>query len=80
MPPYARSDHERHLAAARTSLGEETFAAVWASGQTIPVDQMIDEALGEEGKAAELFSHSPRAQECVESSRNEPADETGQER
>jgi predicted ATPase/DNA-binding CsgD family transcriptional regulator len=41
-----RAEHERNVAAARASLGEEAFAAAWAAGRALSVDAAIAEALG----------------------------------
>jgi predicted ATPase/transcriptional regulator with XRE-family HTH domain len=36
---------DRDVSALRSALGEETFAAAWAAGQALPLDQAIAEAL-----------------------------------
>jgi hypothetical protein len=46
-----RTDFDRTVAAVRAALGEEAFAAVWACGQALPLEQAIAEALGEEASA-----------------------------
>jgi hypothetical protein len=43
--PAARATYERALAVARAQLGEEGFAAAWAEGRAIPLEQAIAEAL-----------------------------------
>jgi tetratricopeptide (TPR) repeat protein len=43
--PAARATYERALAAARAELGEEAFAAAWAAGGALTLEQAIDEAL-----------------------------------
>jgi hypothetical protein len=43
--PAARATYERALAAARAQLGEEAFAAAWAAGGALTLEQAIDEAL-----------------------------------
>jgi tetratricopeptide (TPR) repeat protein len=39
--------YDRTIAGARTQLGEQAFAAAWAEGQTMPLDQAIAYALAE---------------------------------
>jgi hypothetical protein len=41
-----RGEHDGYIAAARAQLGEEAFAAAWAEGQAMTLEQAIDEALG----------------------------------
>jgi predicted ATPase/class 3 adenylate cyclase len=43
--PAHRGEHDRAVAAARTSLGDETFTAAWDAGQALPPEQAIAEAL-----------------------------------
>ena len=43
--PAARAIYERALAAARAQLGEEAFAAAWAVGQALTLEQAIAAAL-----------------------------------
>jgi predicted ATPase/class 3 adenylate cyclase/DNA-binding CsgD family transcriptional regulator len=45
--PIYRADYERSVAAARSQLGEQTFAAAWAEGRSMTLDQV----LGGQGKA-----------------------------
>jgi hypothetical protein len=40
-------DFERELAATRAALGESAFAAAWAAGAELPLDQAVAEALAE---------------------------------
>jgi predicted ATPase/class 3 adenylate cyclase/DNA-binding CsgD family transcriptional regulator len=47
IPPAYRADYERSVAAARTQLGEQAFAAAWVEGRSMTLDQV----LGEQGKA-----------------------------
>lgn len=42
--PAARATYERAMAAARAQLGEEAFAAAWAAGQAMLLEQAISEA------------------------------------
>ncbi len=46
MPPCNRAAYERHVAAARAALGER-FAAAWAQGRALPLEQAIADALEE---------------------------------
>jgi tetratricopeptide (TPR) repeat protein len=43
--PTERTTHDRDVAAARTALGENRFAAAWAAGQALPLERAIVEAL-----------------------------------
>jgi predicted ATPase/transcriptional regulator with XRE-family HTH domain len=43
--PAARATYERAVAAARAQLGEEAFAAVWAEGRAMTLEQAIAYAL-----------------------------------
>jgi hypothetical protein len=45
MHPVERTDYERAVSAARTSLGEEAFARAWAEGGARPLEQVINDAL-----------------------------------
>jgi predicted ATPase/DNA-binding XRE family transcriptional regulator len=48
-PAFAvRVVHQRLMAAAREQLGEECFAAAWAEGQAMTMEQAIEMALGPE--------------------------------
>jgi len=47
-----RADWEVSIALARSALGEEPFASVWAEGQAMPLVQAISDALGEEADEA----------------------------
>jgi PAS domain S-box-containing protein len=46
--PAARATYERLLALARAQLGEGAFAAAWAVGEALSLEQAIAEALGDE--------------------------------
>jgi hypothetical protein len=41
LPSSARPAHDRCVAATRATLGEAAFAAAWAAGQTLSVEQVI---------------------------------------
>jgi DNA-binding CsgD family transcriptional regulator/tetratricopeptide (TPR) repeat protein len=45
IPRMIRVGQERAVAAARARLGEETFAAAWAAGRALPIEQAVAEAL-----------------------------------
>ncbi len=45
--PLWLAEHERNVAATRARLGEEAFAAAWAAGRALAVDEALGEALGE---------------------------------
>jgi CheY-like chemotaxis protein len=44
--PAARATYEWLRAQARVQLGEAAFAAAWAAGEALPLDQVLAEALG----------------------------------
>jgi hypothetical protein len=48
LPSVDRPEYERDLAAAKVVLGEEAFAAAWAEGVAMSLQQAIDYALEEE--------------------------------
>jgi tetratricopeptide (TPR) repeat protein len=41
MPPVYRADYERSVAAARAQLGEKAFAAAWAKGRMMTLEQVL---------------------------------------
>ncbi len=41
LPPIYRADYERSLAATRAQLGEKTFAAAWAEGRAMTLDEVL---------------------------------------
>ncbi|HET8632470.1 MAG TPA: protein kinase [Thermomicrobiales bacterium] len=47
MASFIRGYYERFLAAARASADEAAFAAAWAEGEALPLDEVITYALGE---------------------------------
>ncbi len=48
LPPNERPRYERQVATARAALGSETFAAAWAEGRAMSMEQAIDYALADE--------------------------------
>ena len=48
MSAKERAEHDQTVAAARAALGEEAFAAAWAEGQAMTMEQAIAHALKEE--------------------------------
>jgi hypothetical protein len=44
-PPRHRDDYERRVAAAKAALGEAAFAAAWAAGAALPLEQAVADAL-----------------------------------
>jgi tetratricopeptide (TPR) repeat protein len=45
LPPVNRADYDRDVVVARAQLDEPTFAAAWADGQQMTLEQAIAEAL-----------------------------------
>jgi predicted ATPase len=45
--PVERPEHETFVIATRAALGDEVFAAAWAEGRALPLDQAIAYALAE---------------------------------
>ena len=45
MDPIDRADYDRDVAAIRAQLDETTFAAAWAAGRALSLEQAIAEAL-----------------------------------
>jgi hypothetical protein len=50
--PEQREEHERQVAAARAALGEDAFAAAWAAGQRLSLEQAVATALSADPPAA----------------------------
>ena len=42
LPPVYRADYERSVAATRTQLGEQAFAATWQEGRNMTPEQALD--------------------------------------
>jgi hypothetical protein len=45
IEPQDQLIHRRHATAARAALGDTALALAWAAGQSLPLDQAIEEAL-----------------------------------
>jgi hypothetical protein len=45
IPITSQSDYERHVAAVRTALSDQAFAAAWEAGRALSLEQAIAEAL-----------------------------------
>jgi predicted ATPase len=48
LPPSEREDYERDVTAARSRLSDEAFAAEWAAGRAMPLEQAVSFALADE--------------------------------
>jgi tetratricopeptide (TPR) repeat protein len=48
LPPAKRAEHDRTVAAAREALGEEAFAAAWARGHALPLEEAVTDTLGKD--------------------------------
>jgi tetratricopeptide (TPR) repeat protein len=66
LPPVARAAYERDVGALRAQMGEAAFAAAWAAGQAMPLEQASDAAL-------HLSLEEPRAQSETEAPSKAPA-------
>ena len=49
LPPARRTEHDRTVAAARGALGEDAFAAAWARGHALPLQEAITDTLSNSG-------------------------------
>jgi hypothetical protein len=47
--PAKRATCERDVVSARTAMGDDAFAAAWAAGQELSLEQVIAEALEADG-------------------------------
>jgi len=52
QPPQERADTEEAVAATRATLGETAWAAAFAAGQALTLEQAIAEALSEDGESS----------------------------
>jgi hypothetical protein len=48
LPPADRAEHDRSVAAVRTALGEEAFAAAWAEGRALTLEHAVAFALADD--------------------------------
>jgi hypothetical protein len=48
LAPAARSDQDQAVQALRATLGEEAFAAAWAEGRAMPLEEAVALALDAE--------------------------------
>jgi hypothetical protein len=48
MPPADRAEHDRSVTAVRAALGQEAFAAAWAAGRAMTLEDAIRDALAQE--------------------------------
>ena len=48
LPPADRAGRDRSVAAVRSALGEEAFAAAWAEGRAMSLEAAVAFALAEE--------------------------------
>lgn len=46
LPPHEQANYDRAISAARQQLGETAWAAAWAAGELLTVDEACSEALG----------------------------------
>jgi DNA-binding NarL/FixJ family response regulator len=61
LAPADKLAYDRDVAAVRAQLANATFVKVWAAGHTMPLQEAIAEALGEDEGAAELTQPEPEA-------------------
>ena len=54
LPPSACARYDHHVSVVRAGLGEAAFAAVWATGKAMPLEQVITTAVG---KRSEHHDH-----------------------
>jgi hypothetical protein len=47
VPPIDQALRDRHIAALRAAMGEQSFAAAWAEGRAMSLDQAVRVALEE---------------------------------
>src|SRR5207245_85490 len=52
LPPTDRAAYAHLMVTARAALGEDAFAAVWAAGRALPLEQALAAALAPPGTRA----------------------------
>jgi DNA-binding NarL/FixJ family response regulator len=62
---WLRTDHGRGVDAARAALGDAVFAAEWAAGETLTVDDAVVEALASAELPDRTSSNGDRELECL---------------
>jgi len=75
LPPAYRADYERAVAAVRSSLGEKAFAAAWAEGRSMTLEQ----ALAAQAPALGPISGEPSSAPPAKSPTTPPAGLTARE-
>jgi hypothetical protein len=51
LSPIARAENERQVATLRAALGDAAFAAAWAEGRVMTVEQVLAQAAGGDGRS-----------------------------
>jgi hypothetical protein len=80
--PSDRADHDRHVETARAALGEATFAALWAEGRELSLEQAAAVALAsrrDRGAAAVREPSAMSGAAAPDSPRKWPQDDLTQE-
>jgi non-specific serine/threonine protein kinase len=52
IDPADQPDYDRIISSLRSALNVETFAALWAEGESMPLDQVVEYALSEPGPSS----------------------------
>jgi non-specific serine/threonine protein kinase len=63
LSPVGRAECEPGLAAARAALGERTFAAAWAEGRAMPLEDTVAEAMAVGAAPAKTPGSAPASPE-----------------
>jgi DNA-binding SARP family transcriptional activator len=64
VAPVDRNRYEAALDALRAALGEPVFAATWAEGRALPLEQAVAEALGEGAAPLPAAAAAPQPREA----------------
>jgi hypothetical protein len=59
LPPGEQADYDRMVSTTRAQFDETTFAAAWAEGQTMTLEQAIAYALNEGDSPTERVAQAP---------------------